>query len=119
MHRYRVVLGPAPRVLSVVAACVLLVALSSCGFGRPTGSRHLVIATLFAGSGTRATTNLPAQYGVELAVSHAHLPDGYTLGVESKDEAYGSTGYYPAIDTVTTEARNLASNAQVVGVVGP
>jgi ABC-type branched-subunit amino acid transport system substrate-binding protein len=103
----------------VLATSALLLTLSSCGLGSPTGSRHLVIATLFATSGTRASADLPAQYGVDLAVSQAHLPDGYTMSVESKDEAYGSTGFYPESSTVTNEVQTLANNAQVVGVVGP
>jgi ABC-type branched-subunit amino acid transport system substrate-binding protein len=119
MHRYRVILRPAPRLLSVLATSALLLILSNCSFGSTTGPRHLVIATLFPASGTKAAGDLPAQYGVDLAVSQAHLPDGYTLSVVSKDEAYGSTSYSPTIDTVTTEAQSLANNASVVGIVGP
>ena len=119
MHRYRVVLRPAPRLLSVLATSALLLILSNCSFGSTTGPRHLVIATLFPASGMKAAGDLPAQYGVDLAVSQAHLPDGYTLSVISKDEAYGSTSYSPTIDTVTTEAQSLANHASLVGIVGP
>jgi ABC-type branched-subunit amino acid transport system substrate-binding protein len=96
-----------------------LLTLASCSFASASGPRHLVIATLFAASGTEAAFELPAQYGVDLAVSQAHLPDGYTLSVVSRDEAHGSTGYFPTIDTVTSEVQTLANNAQVIGMVGP
>lgn len=119
MHRYRVVLGPAPRLLSVLATSALLLILSNCSFGSTTGPRHLVIATLFAASGMEAAADLPAQYGVDLAASQAHMPDGYTLSVVSKDEAHGSSSDFPTIDTVTSEVQTLANNASVVGIVGP
>jgi ABC-type branched-subunit amino acid transport system substrate-binding protein len=119
MHHYRVVLRPAPRLLSVLATSALLLILSSCSFGSTTGPRHLVIATLFAASGMGAAADLPAQYGVDLAASQAHLPDGYTLSVVSKDEAYGSSSDVPTIGTVTTEVQTLTNNASVVGLVGP
>jgi ABC-type branched-subunit amino acid transport system substrate-binding protein len=93
--------------------------LSSCSFGSITGPRNLVIATLFAARGTDAPFELPAQYGVDLAVSQAHLPDGYTLSVMSKDEDYGSSSGYPTIDSVTTEVQTLANNASMLGLVGP
>jgi ABC-type branched-subunit amino acid transport system substrate-binding protein len=104
----------------VLATCALLLALTGCGFfGSNTGPRRLVIATVFATSGMEAPFELPVQYGVDLAVSQAHMPDGYTLSVVSRDEAYGSTSGIPTIDTVTSEVRTLVHNASVVGIVGP
>jgi ABC-type branched-subunit amino acid transport system substrate-binding protein len=124
MDHFWVVLRPTRRLMSVLATSVLLLALAGCSFFGTTraGPRHLVIATLFATSGLGATDELPAQYGVDLAVSQAHLPDGYTLGVVSKDEAYGSLSSTPTIGTVgavTSEVQTLANNAQVIGMVGP
>jgi ABC-type branched-subunit amino acid transport system substrate-binding protein len=121
MHCYRVVRRPAPRILSVLAMSALLLLLSNCSFGSTTGPRHLVIATLFAASGMRAPYDLPAQYAVDLAVSQAHLPDGYTLSVESKDEAYGSSNDFPflSMHTVTSDVQTLVNNTSVVGIVGP
>jgi branched-chain amino acid transport system substrate-binding protein len=104
--------------------CALLLTLASCGAGgSSTSARHLVIATLFDVSGTDAAFDLPAQYGVDLAVRQAHLPDGYTVRVVHEDYG-GTTSDDPTVRAnaaraVTAEVQALANNAQVVGMVGP
>ncbi|MGO8949385.1 MAG: branched-chain amino acid ABC transporter substrate-binding protein [Ktedonobacterales bacterium] len=118
MYRNGIVLRLRQRLLTVLATCALLLALSSCSAGGSTTNapQHLVIATLFATSGTDAATQLPAQYGVDLAVSQAHLPDGYTLSVVHEDYE-GAGGIDQTIGAA--QARALVNNAHVVGVVGP
>lgn len=120
MDRYGAVLRPTRHLLGVLATSALLLALAGCSFFGTTraGPRHLVIATLFAASGLDATTQLPAQYGVDLAVSQAHLPNGYTLSVVHED--YGdATAYWKSDAAITTEVHALVNDAHVVGVVGP
>jgi branched-chain amino acid transport system substrate-binding protein len=123
MPTRRVVLRPTPRLLPLLALGVLLLTPTSCSLGAgSTAVRHLEIATLLAVSGTYAATELPAQYGVDLAVSQAHLPDGYTLSVVHQDYASALdplVSYAASAHTVATEAQLLVHNAQVVGVVGP
>jgi branched-chain amino acid transport system substrate-binding protein len=120
MDHFWVALRPTRRLLSVLATSALLLALAGCSFfgssGGSTGVRRLVIATLFAVSGADATTQLPAQYAVDLAVSQAHLPDGYTLGVVHEDYE-GASGVDPTL--ADTEVTSLVKNPSVVGIVGP
>ncbi len=120
MERYRVILRPTRHLLGVLAMSALLLALTGCSLfgGSSAGPRHLVIATLFAASGVDAATQLPAQYGVDLAVSQAHLPNGYTLSVVHED--YESTnGSGPDTTIAATEATSLVNNSNVVAIVGP
>jgi branched-chain amino acid transport system substrate-binding protein len=120
MDRFGAVLRPTRQLLSVLAMSALLLALAGCSFFGTTraGPRHLVIATLFAASGVYATTELPAQYGVDLAVSQAHLPDGYTVSVMHED--YGdATAGLKTDSAITTEVHALVNDSHVVGVVGP
>jgi branched-chain amino acid transport system substrate-binding protein len=120
MDHFWVVLRPTLRLMSVLATSALLLALAGCSFFGTTsaGPRHLVIATLFAASGTEAPYELPAQYGVDLAVSQAHLPDGYTLSVVHED--YGdATAERKSDAAITTQVHAVVNDAHVVGVVGP
>jgi branched-chain amino acid transport system substrate-binding protein len=123
MLRCRVLLTPLTRLLTLLALGVLLLTPASCSLGTSsTASRHLEIATLLAVSGTYAATDLPAQYGVDLAISQAQLPDGYTLSVVHQDYASALdtlVTYAAAAHTVSTEVQSLVNNARVVGVVGP
>jgi branched-chain amino acid transport system substrate-binding protein len=124
MHWQRVGLRPTQRLLTMLALCTLLLTPASCSAGSSTtASKHLEIAALFAVSGTDAALQLPAQYGVDLAVSQAHLPDGYTLsvvhvnyaGTRVDDPTVAAT----AAHALTTEVHALVNDAHVVGVVGP
>jgi branched-chain amino acid transport system substrate-binding protein len=123
MLMHRVVLGPTPRLLTLLALSVLLLTPAGCSLGGGgTAARHLEIGTLFAVTGTYAATQLLAQYGVDLAVSQAHLPDGYTLSVVHEDYTGALdplVTYAAAAQSVATEVQSLVNNAQVVGVVGP
>ncbi|PWT78755.1 MAG: hypothetical protein C5B60_00645 [Chloroflexi bacterium] len=124
-HRHRVVLQPTRRLLILPAMCALLLAaLASCraGSGTTRAAHHLEIATLFAVSGADAAIELPAQYGVDLAVSQAHLPDGYTLSVvhrnyESISEPLVS--YATEASSIATAVNTSVKDAHVVGIVGP
>jgi branched-chain amino acid transport system substrate-binding protein len=123
MPTRRVILKPTPRLLPLLAVGVLLVTPVSCSLGSgSTAARHLEIATLLAVSGTYAATELPAQYGVDLAVSQANLPDGYTLSVVHEDYTGALdplATYAAAAQSVATEVQSLVNNANIAGVVGP
>jgi branched-chain amino acid transport system substrate-binding protein len=124
VHYYTIRFGPPHRVLAMLAAGALLLTLASCRADTTSSTKgaHLEIATLFAVSGTDAATQLPAQYGVDLAVSQAHLPDDYTVSVVHENHAsapdtssLGAT--YAHIVSVLVQG--VVSNARVVGVIGP
>jgi len=116
MYRYSAALRSTWHLLSVLATSVLLLVLVGCTSSTSTRPRHLVIATLFAVSGTDAITELPAQYGVDLAVSQAHLPDGYTLSVIHENYESGR-GVDPIL--AAKEVTSLVKTSSVVGIVGP
>jgi branched-chain amino acid transport system substrate-binding protein len=108
----------------VLATGALLLTLATCRAGTISTTKlaHLEIATLFAVSGTDAATQLPAQYGVDLAVSQAHLPDGYTLSVlhENYARALDAPSFgVTAAHAVSVLVQGVVSDAQVVGVIGP
>jgi branched-chain amino acid transport system substrate-binding protein len=123
MLAHQVVWRPTSRIVTLLALGVLLLTPAGCNrAGGNTSARHLEIATLFAVSGTYASTALPAQYAVDLAVSQAHLPDGYTLTVVHKDYTGALTAPTlgaTAAHAVAAEVQSLVDNGQVVGIVGP
>ena len=102
----------------IAAAFAIMLTLAACGTSSSGTStnKSISIATLFAVSGTDGAAQLPAQYGVDLAVSQAHLPKGYTLNVVHENYE-GAAG----VDTTigATDAHALVSNASVVAIVGP
>jgi hypothetical protein len=119
MHRLTVFFRPMRRLLTVLASCALLLTLASCSTGGTARPMQLEIATLFAVSGTDGVTQLPVQYGVDLAVSQAHLPDGYTLSVAHENYSValdapnlGAT----ASRAVATIVHTLVNNTHVVGI---
>jgi branched-chain amino acid transport system substrate-binding protein len=94
-----------------------MLTLSACGTNSSGGgNKNISIATLFAVSGTDAAAQLPAEYGVDLAVSQAHLPNGYKLSVVHENYE-GASG----VDTTiaATDAQTLVGNASVLAIVGP
>ena len=108
----------------MLATGALLLTLANCRAGTTSSTKlpHLEIATLFAVSGTDAATQLPAQYGVDLAASQAHLPDGYTLSVlrENDASALDAPSLGATFDhIVSVLVHSVVSDAQVVGVIGP
>jgi branched-chain amino acid transport system substrate-binding protein len=101
----------------IAAAFAIMLSLASCGTSSGGGSGKTIdIATLFAVSGTDGAAQLPAQYGVDLAVSQAHLPKGYKLAVVHTNYE-GASG----VDTIigATAAHTLVNNANVLAIVGP
>jgi branched-chain amino acid transport system substrate-binding protein len=104
--------------IAIAAAVAIMVTLSACGSSSTGGggNKNISIATLFAVSGTDAAAQVPAQFGVDLAVSQAHLPGGYKLSVVHENYE-GASG----VDTTigATDAHSLVSNASVLAIVGP
>jgi branched-chain amino acid transport system substrate-binding protein len=95
-----------------------MLTLSACGSNGGGGNKTITIATLFAVSGTDAADQKPAEYGVDLAVSQASLPSGYTLKVKNENyEGTSGNGYDATI--AATDAHTLVSDATVMGIVGP
>lgn len=101
-----------------IAALVMVLTLAACGSSSTgaSGNKNISISTLFAVSGTDAADQLPAQYGVDLAVSQANLPNGYKLSVVH--ENYEGAG---GVDTTlaATDAHALVGNSSVLAIVGP
>ena len=88
---------------------VLLAGLAACGGAGP--DKTLTLGTVLPTSGASGAVGLAMQQAVDLAVrQNASLPGGYSLTVTHLDE--NSIGGDSA-------AASLASNSQVVGVVGP
>jgi hypothetical protein len=109
MPRHWVAVRPTPRLVTVLALGVLLLTPVSCSLGSgSTAARHLEIASLLAVSGTYAATELPAQYGLDLAVSQAYLPDGYTLSVVHEDY----TGALDPLMSYAAAAHSVAAEVQ-------
>src|SRR5215472_5190520 len=103
--------------MAIAAAVAIMLTLSACGTSSGSGgNKNISIATLFAVSGTDAAAQLPAEYGVDLAVSQAHLPNGYKLSVVHENYE-GASG----VDTTiaATDAHTLVGNASVLAIVGP
>ena len=75
------------------------------------------IATFLPVSGTDASEGLPAQYGVDLAVSqNTNLGGGFTLGVKHTNYE-GSNG--PDTSLGTSIATSLVTDNSVIAVAGP
>jgi len=103
--------------VTIAATVAIMLTLSACGTtSGGTTNKNISIATLFAVSGTDAAAQLPAQYGVDLAVSQAHLPNGYTLSVVHTNYE-GASG----VDTTiaASDAHTLVGNSSVLAIVGP
>lgn len=113
MHAQRFLRGFA---LATIGAVVAGMTLAACGAGGSSANKNLVIATLLPVSGTDAAVGEPTQYGVDLAVSQASLGNGYTLKV-SHFNYEGANGPDTAIGA--TDAQQIVSNANIMGVVGP
>jgi branched-chain amino acid transport system substrate-binding protein len=94
----------------------IVLTLAACGPGSSSANKDISIATLFAVSGTDAAAQLPAQYGADLAVSQANLPNGYKLSIVHENYE-GASG----VDTTiaATDAHTLVGNASVLAIVGP
>ncbi len=113
MHAQRFLRGFA---LATIGALVAGMALAACGTTTASVNKNLVIATLLPVSSTDAAEGLPTQYGADLAVSQASLPDGYTLSV-SHFNYEGASG--PDTTIGATDATQIVSNSNIMGVVGP
>lgn len=108
----------------VVASFAVVLTTAGCGSSSSTGggggggggNKNLKIATEFPVSGTDASATIPAQNGVDLAVSQASLPNGYTLTVVHKNDE-GASGADASIGA--SNVHDLVSDAAVVGIVGP
>lgn len=115
--RHERLLGAATRG-SVAAFFILSLSLAACGGtgGSSTGGT-IVIATDLPVSGTDAAVGLPAQYGVDLAVSqNSDLGHGYTLKVTHKNDE-GASGADPTVGATNIHA--LLADPTVMAVVGP
>lgn len=113
MHAQRFLRGFA---LATIGALVAGMALAACGTTTASVNKNLVIATLLPVSGTDAAVGQPTQYGVDLAVSQASLPDGYTLTTQHFNYE-GTSGPDSAIGA--TDATQIVSNTSIMGIVGP
>ena len=105
--------------VALAVGATLVVGLNGCGGGgnSTTANKALIIATEFPVSGGDAPDTIPAQNGVDLAVSqNKTLPNGYTLSVVHKDDE-GTNGADPSIGAANVQA--LIDNPQVMGIVGP
>jgi|SRR5579871_2269159 branched-chain amino acid transport system substrate-binding protein len=100
----------------IAATFALVLTLAACGSGGSSGNKNIQLGTLLPVSGTDASVGLPTQYGVDLAVSQAKLPNGYKLTVDHQNYE-GASG--PDTGIGSTAAHALVSNANVVAVVGP
>jgi branched-chain amino acid transport system substrate-binding protein len=102
---------------SFVAVAVTSLGLAGCGSQGASVNKALIIATSLAVSGSDASAQLPAEYGVNLAVSqNQNLGNGYTLSVINKDYE-GQSG--PDANIGQADITALQNNAQVMAVVGP
>ncbi len=113
MHAQRFLRGFA---LATIGALVAGMMLAACGSGGSSANKALKLATLLPVSGTDAGVGQPTQYGVDLAVSQASLPNGYTLSVLHENYE-GSAG--PDTTIGATVTRQIVSDSSVVAVVGP
>jgi branched-chain amino acid transport system substrate-binding protein len=101
---------------SFLAVVVTSLALAGCGSGSASVNKALKIGTDLPVSGGDASATLPAQYGVDLAISQASLPDGYTVTVVHKDDE-GASGPDGSIGAANITA--LQNDSTVIGVIGP
>lgn len=105
----------------VAASFAVVLTTAGCGGnsssgGGGGGNKNLKIATEFPVSGTDASATVPAQNGVDLAVSQANLPNGYTLTVVHKNDE-GASGADASIGA--SNVHDLVADPSVVGIVGP
>jgi branched-chain amino acid transport system substrate-binding protein len=114
MHRKTRIIAQSSFALLFAALFIL----SGCGSSSSGGSanKNLIIATELPVVGTDAGVGLPTQYGVDLAVSQASLPNGYKLTVKHDNYA-GANG--PDTGIATANVTALVANSAVVAVVGP
>lgn len=108
------------------AGCLAVLVTAGCGSssnsggttsnGCPSGNKALNLATEFPVSGTDATATIPAQNGVDLAVSQANLGCGFTLNIIHKNDE-GASGADASIGAANVHA--LVSDPSVIGIVGP
>jgi branched-chain amino acid transport system substrate-binding protein len=115
--------GKFARVVSQGAGVTLMIAalsLAACGKSSSGGgsSKVLTLASDLPTSGTDASNGLPTQNGVQLAVSQAKLPGGYTLKFEPKNDVGSTSGVHDP-QTGAGNITALASDSSVMGVVGP
>jgi branched-chain amino acid transport system substrate-binding protein len=110
------------RVSSVVVGAALAVgALAGCGGGNNTSSANacsgpIKLVTEFAVSGTDAGAQLPAQYGVDLAVQqNSNLGHGCTLSVQH-DNYEGTSGVDASIGASNATAD--VSDSSIIAMVG-
>jgi branched-chain amino acid transport system substrate-binding protein len=107
---------------ALIGIALTMGALAACGGGSSGGgaskcSGPLVLTTEFAVSGTDAGAQLPAQHGVDLAVQqNSNLGSGCSLTVRH-DNYEGTSGIDASAAASNVTA--LASDASVIGVVGP
>ncbi len=102
---------------SMAAFFVLSLSLAACGGTGSASGGEIKIATDFPVSGTDAAQGLPAQYGVDLAVSqNKDLGGGYTLSVVNKNDE-GSSGADSSIGAANISA--LLADPKVMAAVGP
>ncbi len=91
--------------------------LAACGTGGgATGGGQVCIATDFPVSGTDGSEGIPAQNGVELAVSQAKLHGNYTLTLKKFDDAVN--GAHNATQGATNLTKMVADPC-VVAAAGP
>jgi branched-chain amino acid transport system substrate-binding protein len=83
----------------------------------PTDTKALKLATFLPVSGTDASEGLPAQYGVDLAVSqNSDLGNGYTLTTQHFNYE-GTSG--PDTSIATTVATQMVGDSSIMAVAGP
>jgi branched-chain amino acid transport system substrate-binding protein len=102
-------------------AAVLLASMSlaACGSTSNAGNgdiKNIIIGTDLPVSGADAGVALPCQNGIDLAISEAQLPKGYTVTFDNKNDE-GTSGADQNIGKTNIE--DLVQNSNVVGVVGP
>lgn len=112
-------------VIFALGVAALTVALGACG--TTTGNTaaklcngQIEIGTELPTSGTDGSEGIPAQNGVQLAVSQAKLPGGYTLSLITHDDVSNLT--QPPKHDADKGAKNVADMAAdkcILGFVGP
>jgi len=96
---------------------VVVAGLAACGGSGSTANKHIKIGTSLAVSGSDASAQLPAQYGVNLAVSQNHdLGSGYTVDFVNKDYT-GQSG--PDANIGQADVTAFVNDKEVMAVVGP
>lgn len=102
---------------TLAAMTVISLGLAGCGSAGTSTDKHIIIGTSLAVSGSDASAQLPAEYGVNLAVQqNKDLGNGYTLSVLNKDYE-GQSG--PDATIGQADATAFVNNAEVMAYVGP